>query len=129
MREVSLGVVWGMFAETVVMLSLGVAFFVVTFFLHQQTSKALFLQFESWKEDFLNARPRSFDEIKDELLDIVEDTLQNMQPPNAGDHFLGIFAQVGQMWAMRKFDIDPATGAPRPQIDAGELVEEFINRQ
>jgi len=105
-----------MFEQTLVTLSLGLAFFIVTFYLHQMSSKALFKQFESWKTELLDASPKSVDDIKEELLDIVEDTLSNMQPPNAGDHFMGMLAQVGQMWAMRKFNIDPATGLPRPMI-------------
>ena len=114
-----------MFEQTLVTLSLGLAFFIVTFYLHQTSSKALFSQFEAWKDEFLDASPKSMDEIKDELLDIVEDTLANMQPPNAGDHFMGMMAQIGQMWAMRKFNIDPQTGLPRPELT--ETVETIID--
>lgn len=117
-----------MFEQTLVTLSLGLAFFIVTFFLHQTTSKALFSQFEAWKAELLEASPKSMDEIKEELLDIVEDTLQNMQPPNAGDHFMGMMAQIGQMWAMRKFNIDPATGIPRPELPediADTIIDQF----
>ena len=117
-----------MFEQTLVTLSLGLAFFIVTFYLHQASSKALFSQFENWKAELLDASPKSMDEIKEELLDIVEDTLANMQPPNAGDHFMGMLAQVGQMWAMRKFNIDPGTGLPRPELpeDVAEtIIDQF----
>lgn len=116
-----------MFEQTLVTLSLGLAFFIVTFYLHQVSSKALFSQFESWKAELLEASPKSMDEIKEELLDIVEDTLANMQPPNAGDHFMGMLAQVGQMWAMRKFNIDPQTGLPRPELPE-DIAETIIDQ-
>lgn len=119
-----LGVVWGMFGETVMMLSIGIAFFIVTFFLHQMSMKALFSQFEQWKAE---VEPPVIDDIKEELLDLVEDVIGNMQPPNAGDHFMGMLAQVGQFWAMRKFNIDPQTGMPRPEIQLPEVVQEFMD--
>lgn len=119
-----LGVVWGMFGETVMLLSVGIAFFIVTFFLHQMSIKALFSQFENWKAE---VEPPNIDDIKDELLDLVEEVIGNMQPPNAGDHFMGMLAQVGQFWAMRKFNIDPATGAPRPEPQLPEIVEQFLD--
>ena len=119
-----LGVVWGMFGETVMLLSVGLAFFIVTFFLHQMSIKALFTQFENWKTE---VEPPQLQDIKDELLDMVEDVIGNMQPPNAGDHFMGMLAQVGQFWAMRKFNIDPATGIPRPEPQLPEITEQFID--
>jgi len=120
---VPLGVVWGMFGETVMLLSVGLAFFIVTFFLHQMSIKALFSQFEAWKAE---VEPPQLDEIKDELLDLVEDVIGNMQPPNAGDHFVGMMAQVAQFWAMRKFNIDPQTMMPR-QIAEPEIMQEFMD--
>jgi len=125
---VSLGAVWGMFEESLVVISLGLAFFVVTFYLHQTSSKALFAQFESWKDEFMDASPRSMDEIKDELLEIVEDTLAGMQPPNAGDHFVGMLGQIAQMWAMRRFNINPQTGMPNPELPediADTIIDQF----
>ena len=96
-----------MCGETVMLLSVGIAFFIVTFFLHQMSMKALTIQFENWKAE---VEPPQISEIKDELLDLVEDVIGNMQPPNAWDHLLGALAGPIQMWAMRKAGIDPATG-------------------
>jgi len=121
---VPLGVVWGMFGETVMLLSVGIAFFIVTFFLHQMSIKALFSQFETWKAE---VAPPAVDDIKEELLELVEDVIGNMQPPNAGDHFMGMMGQIAQFWAMRKFNIDPSTGMPRPEAILPEIVEEFID--
>ena len=118
------GVVWGMFGETVMLLSVGIAFFIVTFFLHQMSIKALFTQFENWKAE---VEPPRIEEIKDELLDLVEDVIGNMQPPNAGDHFVGMMAQVAQFWAMRKFNINPQTGMPFPDRELPEVVQEFMD--
>ena len=119
-----LGVVWGMFGETVMLLSVGIAFFIVTFFLHQMSMKALFSQFENWKAE---VEPPNIEDIKDELLELVEDVIGTMQPPNAGDHFMGMLAQVGQFWAMRKFNIDPQTGMPRPEPQLPEIIENFMD--
>ena len=119
-----LGVVWGMFGETVMLLSVGIAFFIVTFFLHQMSMKALTTQFENWKAD---VEPPQISDIKDELLDLVEDVIGNMQPPNAGDHFMGMLGQVAQFWAMRKFNIDPQTMMPRQIAEPDEIIEQFMD--
>ena len=119
-----LGVVWGMFGETVMLLSVGIAFFVVTFFLHQMSMKALTIQFENWKAD---VEPPKIDDIKEELLDLVEDVIGNMQPPNAGDHFMGMLGQVAQFWAMRKFNIAPQTMMPRQIAQPEEIIEQFMD--
>ena len=119
-----MGVVWGMFGETIMLLSVGIAFFIVTFFLHQMSMKALFIQFEDWKNQ---VEPPQLEEIKEELLDMVEDVIGNMHPPNAGDHFMGMMGQIAQFWAMRKFNIDPATGLPKPEPQLPEIVGEFMD--
>lgn len=79
------------------------------------SSKALQSKIDEFRTEFLDS-PSSqtivVDEIKEELLDLVEEVIGNMQPPNAGDHFVGMLAQIGQMWAMRKFNIDPTSGKP-----------------
>ena len=119
-----LGVVWSMFGETVMLLSVGLAFFIVTFFLHQMSMKALFTQFENWKTE---VEPPNVDDIKEELLDLVEDVIGNMQPPNAGDHFMGMLGQIAQFWAMKKFNINPQTGLPLPDRELPEVVQEFMD--
>ena len=40
-------------------------------------------------------------QIKEEVLDIIEDTIGQMQPPNAMDHVFGALAQIIQMKAMK----------------------------
>jgi len=86
--------------------------------------KALFTQFEEWKAQ---VEPTQINDIKEELLDLVEDVIGNMQPPNAGDHFMGMMGQIAQFWAMRKFNIDPQTGLPRPEPQLPEIVKEFMD--
>lgn len=71
-------------------------------------------------EDRLNADvkvPTSFlDELKDEMGDLVHETIQNLQPPNAADHVMGALAQMIQMRAMQKFGmVAPGLNGPDEQ--------------
>ena len=112
-REVSLGAVWGMFVESLVLLLSFFGVIVVIFFLHHTSSKALLSHIEEIRADLVgNPSSTAFnlEEIKEDLLDMVHDTIGNMQPPNAWDHLLGALAGPIQMWAMRKAGIDPTTG-------------------
>jgi len=112
-REVSLGAVWGMFGETLLLLSAVFLLVIVIFFLHHTSSKALLSHIEEIRADLAgNTSSTGFnlDEMKEDLLDMVHETIGNMQPPNAIDHLLGALAGPIQMWAMRKAGIDPATG-------------------
>ena len=58
--------------------------------------------------------PESFlTELKDEMGDLVHETIQNLQPPNAADHVMGAIAQMIQMRAMQKFGmVEPRLNAP-----------------
>lgn len=50
--------------------------------------------------------PSSFvDNIKDEMFNIVEDTLQNLSPPTAADHLMGTLSQLFQMKMMKNMDL------------------------
>ena len=56
-------------------------------------------------------RPQSeynfdLDAIKEEILGTVEDTLANLQPPNAMDHLLGALAQFAQVKLMKMAGLD-----------------------
>ena len=109
----SLGAVWGMFVESLVLLLSFFGVIVVIFFLHHTSSQALLSHIEEIRADLVgNPSSSTFnlDELKDELLDMVHDTIGNMQPPNAFDHIVGALSGPLQMWAMRKAGIDPATG-------------------
>ena len=46
------------------------------------------------------------DAIKQEIFAVVEDTVANMQPPNAMDHLLGALAQFAQVKLMKMAGID-----------------------
>lgn len=112
-REVSLGAVWGMFVESLLLLLAFFGVIVVIFFLHHTSSKALLSHIEEIKTDLVgNPSSATFnlEDMKEELLDMVHETIGNMQPPNAWDHLLGALAGPIQMWAMRKAGIDPTTG-------------------
>tara|TARA_R110002012_G_scaffold107625_1_gene249627 strand:+ start:3108 stop:3461 length:354 start_codon:yes stop_codon:yes gene_type:complete len=104
-----------MFVESILVLVGLVLLVAVIFLAHNLSSKALLLHLETLKEDLVdNSTSGSFnlDELKDELLDMVHETIGSMQPPNAFDHLLGALAGPIQMWAMRKAGIDPSTGKP-----------------
>lgn len=121
-----LGVFWGMFVESILVLVGLVLLVAVIFLAHNLSSKALIFHLETLKEDLVdNSTSGSFnlDELKDELLDMVHETIGNMQPPNAFDHLLGALAGPIQMWAMRKAGIDPSTGKPL------DLIQQIIEPQ
>ena len=109
----SLGAVWGMFVESLVLLLSFFGVIFVIFFLNHTSSKALLSHIEEIRADLVGSSSNTtfnLEEIKEDLLDMVHDTIGNMQPPNAWDHLLGALAGPIQMWAMRKAGIDPATG-------------------
>lgn len=50
--------------------------------------------------------PTSFvDDIKDEMFNIVEETLQNLSPPTAADHLMGTLSQLFQMKMMKNMEL------------------------
>ena len=109
---------WGMFDDMVGLAVIIVTLFSVVLYLHYVNSKALQAQITS-VTSWINEQKENnnFDlpdlgTIRDELTDIVEETLSNLTPPNAFDHFLGAVAPAIQTWAFRKAGINPATGQP-----------------
>jgi hypothetical protein len=64
--------------------------------------------------------PFSLDDVKDSMIDIVEDTLKNMNPPSAFDHIAGAVAQMIQAKTMKSMGL----GALPPAV--ADIVEEFI---
>ena len=87
----------------------------LSFALHHQSSKALFTHIESIKTEITPPGSTFKDEIEDfreDILDLVHETISKMQPPNAIDHLMGALVHPIQAWAMRKAGIDPATGGP-----------------
>jgi len=70
-------------------------------------SKAL----KDFQADFSNPPPQmSFDieGLKGDLIEMVQDTIGQMQPPNAMDHLLGMLSQFAQMKMAQKFGVNPA---------------------
>jgi hypothetical protein len=68
----------------------------------------------------LSEKPTSFDDLREDLEDLIADTLSQIQPPNAGDHFMGAMGQIAQMWAMRKFGADLV-----PQMEHNSTAQDF----
>jgi len=62
----------------------------------------------------------NLEELKEDILDLVHDTISKMSPPTAFDHILGAIASPLQAWMMRKAGINPSTGGLLEQ----ELIED-----
>jgi hypothetical protein len=65
----------------------------------------------------LNTSDSFIDNIKEELLDVVNETINNMRPPNIADHLGGIlqqFAQMKMMKMMQKEGLFPASAPNLP---------------
>jgi len=46
--------------------------------------------------------------LRGDLIEMVQDTIGTMQPPNAMDHLLGMLSQFAQMKMAQKFGVNPA---------------------
>jgi hypothetical protein len=119
-----------MFVESMLLL-VGLGFLVTVIFLsHNASAKALLSHIEGIREELVTEKASTgFDiaELKEDLLDMVHETIGNMSPPTAIDHLLGALSGPLQMWAMRKAGIDPSTGQPleilKELTDSGEIVQ------
>lgn len=49
-----------------------------------------------------------FNALRNDLMDLVTETISTMQPPNAMDHLLGMLTQFAQMKMMQSTGIDPS---------------------
>lgn len=123
-----MGAVWGMFSDSVVMLVLGFSLIGCLIYMHHSNSKALISQISLIKEEIQEKTSDTtfnFDELKEDMLDMVHETIGNMQPPNAFDHLLGALAGPIQAWAMRKAGMNPATGQMIEQILPEEITQDL----
>ena len=109
-----------LYESTLILLGLGLLVAVI-FYLHHLQSKTLLFHVEGLKESVSEPSMLNLEEMKEEMLDMVHDTIRNLQPPNAFDHLLGAIAPAIQSWALRKAGINPATGQP-----ISEMLEEHI---
>lgn len=69
----------------------------------------IIIQVESRLNEVVNSKDDiSFDftKIKDEMLDIVESTIENMTPPSAFDHIAGAVSQYFNMKMMKEFKLE-----------------------
>ena len=48
----------------------------------------------------------NLNELRDEVLDIVQETIENLQPPSAIDHLMGAASQYFQLKMMKDFNLD-----------------------
>ena len=104
-----------MFEQFLFLLLAILSLVIVVYMLQLHASKALMAQLQEIKHDIevkSELPPLSIETIRNEMIDIVEDTLSSLQPPNAFDHLMGALAGPIQMIMMRKAGIDPTTGQP-----------------
>jgi len=81
--------------------------------LHQESTKTLLSHIEHIKTEIQPSGTTFKDEIddfKEDILDLVHETISKLQPPSAIDHLMGALVHPIQAWAMRKAGIDPTTG-------------------
>jgi len=98
-------------------LFIGLLFVIGLLLMSQRFSKALEHATKEFKQP---QEPFSIDldEIKREMLEMVADTIENLQPPNAMDHIMGAVAQFIQMKMMKSLDMDGLQlGMPMPPQD------------
>lgn len=97
----------GILDDYMLLLFIFLLFFGTLFTLFKLLSKALL----EIKADFTHRETPelpNFDELKTNLLDLVHDTISEMQPPTAIDHLMGIISQYAQAKMMKMMDIDPS---------------------
>ena len=102
-----------MFWEILLIAACLFLFLLLSFVLHQNSSKALLSHIEEIRSSIsTTTADTTFDltELKEEMLDMVHDTISKMSPPTAFDHILGAVAGPLQAWMMRKAGFDPTTG-------------------
>jgi hypothetical protein len=67
--------------------------------------------------------PFSLQDVKESMVDIVEDTLSNMNPPSAFDHIAGAIAQMIQAKTMKSMGLN---ALPPAVADIVEEVSEIF---
>lgn len=98
---------------------IGLLFCFGLFVVNQHLSKTLEHLTESFKQP-QGEMAIDLGAIKEEMLDMVHDTIQNLQPPNAMDHIMGAVAQFLQVKMMRSLNLE---GGVLP-----EAVEDVISQ-
>jgi len=69
----------------------------------------IIIQIEGRLNEVINSKEDisfDFSKIKDEMLDIVESTIENMTPPSAFDHIAGAVSQYFNMKMMKEFKLE-----------------------
>ena len=95
--------------------------------------KTLIISFESRLNDAIEdinktdvALP-SLNDLKDEILDVVNSTIENLQPPTAFDHIAGAVGQYFQMRMMKEMQALPQIDMIENVVDAAQGVADLIN--
>lgn len=83
-----------------VILPLYVAFVVLCVFVfmsHHNLSQTLQSLVSDFQKNGVELPPSFIEEMKEEMYNIVQDTVEGMNPPTAADHLMGALGQLVQM--------------------------------
>lgn len=69
----------------------------------------------------------SLNGLKDEILDVVNSTIENLQPPTAFDHIAGAVSQYFQMKMMKEMQVMPQLDVIENVVDAAQGVADLMN--
>jgi len=95
----------------------------LSYVLHQESTKTLMTHIDAIKSEITpdqSSLDLNLEELREDILDLVHETISKMSPPTAFDHILGAIASPLQAWMMRKAGINPSTGGLLEQ----ELIED-----
>jgi len=102
-----------------VILPLYVAFVFLCVFVymsHHSLSTTLHSLAKDLKENGVDLPPTFVDEMKDEMFNIVQETVEGMNPPTAADHLMGALGQLVQMKLAKSMNL---LDIVKPQAEAG----------
>jgi len=104
MVEVSLGVLWGM----------GVLFTALIWWRLEKNALILKHELETARASIEAAAPTEFNlaTLREELEDLIAETIGSMQPPSIADHLGGVLAQWAQLKMMKEVQ------AVQPTLDS-----------
>ena len=106
-----------------VLLPLYVAFVVLcvfVFFSHHTLSSSLHSLAAELKENGVEIPPSFVEELKDEMFNIVQDTIEGMNPPTAADHLMGALGQLVQMKLAKSMNLLDSLPIPNLSEEAPE---------
>jgi len=106
-----------------VILPLYVAFVVLCVFVfmsHHTLSSSLQSIATEIKDNGIDLPPSFIEELKDEMYNIVQETIEGMNPPTAADHLMGALGQLVQMKLAKSMNLLDAISPAPPEGEPNE---------